>query len=90
MRRAQALHPAAFLIDQHGGVFAEQVAEGVGQRPHLIRRGDIAPKQDQAPRPRLGEEGALLFCQLKAGASCDKGLEAHAAVNSASVFRDEA
>ncbi len=90
MRRAQALDPAAFLIDQHGGVFAEQVAEGLGQRPHLIRRVDIAPEQDQTPGPRLGEEGALARPSAPSRTHpAIKALKLMPASRPASVFRDE-
>jgi hypothetical protein len=33
VRRAKALHPAAFLIDQNRGVPSDQVAELAGQPP---------------------------------------------------------
>ncbi|MNT44161.1 hypothetical protein D3C72_1806780 [compost metagenome] len=74
VRRAEALHPAAFLIDQDRGVgAAHAVAQVVNQRLNLIRTVHVAAEQDEAPGFGLGVEGALLRGQLVAGTAVDGG-----------------
>ncbi|MNV77985.1 hypothetical protein D3C71_1714500 [compost metagenome] len=74
VRRAEALHPTAFLIDQDGGVGAPHaVAQIVNQRLHLGLGVHVAAEQDEAPGLGLSEEGALLRRQLVAGTAVDGG-----------------
>ncbi|MNT63338.1 hypothetical protein D3C72_2011460 [compost metagenome] len=74
MRRAEALHPAAFLVDQHWGVgAAHAVAQVSDQGLDLIGRVHVAAEQDEAPGSRLGEEGALLRRQPVARTAVDGG-----------------
>ncbi len=49
MRRIEALHTAALLVDQHGRSPAERSAEVVDQPPQRLGLGDIALKHDQTP-----------------------------------------
>ena len=78
MRRPETLHPAALLVDQHRrpGV-ADAVAHLVGQGPHLVRAVDVAAKDDEAPRPDLGEEGLLVLRQPMPAASVDRRRTRH-------------
>jgi hypothetical protein len=62
MRRAQPLHPATLLIDQHGRIRPiDAGAQGLGQGAHLLRRLDVSLEEDEAPRTDLPEEVALAF-----------------------------
>ncbi len=73
VRRPHPLHPAALLVDQDRGTgVADAVAQRVSQGPHLLRTVDIAPEQDEAPRPRPGEEGAFRLRQPMAATAVDR------------------
>ena len=67
VRRTQAAHAPALLIDQDHRFVPHAGFQRRDQRLHLIRRLDIAPEQDEAQRPDLGEEGPLLRRQFKPG-----------------------
>ncbi len=73
MRRPESLHPAALLIDEHGGVSPPQWRETRNQRVDLRRRLDIAFEKDQSERIAVAEEGTLLRCQCFALAAADEG-----------------
>ena len=61
VRRSHALHPSAFLVDQNRRIGpARRSAQRIGQRPHLVRRADIALEQDEAPGLRVAKERGLL------------------------------
>src|SRR5208337_4158484 len=64
MRRSQALHAPALLIDQdrRSGV-AERLADRAGERAKLRPRFDVPPEQNHAPGPRLTQKGALFVRQ---------------------------
>ena len=52
VRRAEALHPAALLVDQDRRVrLAERLAQFANKLSDLRRRFDIPLEQDEAPRP---------------------------------------
>ena len=67
MRRPHALHPPAFLVDEHGRVgAADNGAKVVGERAQLRPIDDIALEEDQSPRLRVAEERALFFAEAAA------------------------
>jgi len=75
MRRAHALHAAAFLIDQDRRIFApHHFAEACGQAAELIRAFDIALEEDEPPWAMLTHEGTFLRVELIGFAATDKGL----------------
>ena len=79
MRRPHALHPPAFLIDQHGRVgAADDGAKIVGERAQLRPVDDVALEEDQPPRLRVAEERALFGAEARPGAAQDGGAD-HAA-----------
>ena len=53
MRRAETLHPPAFLIHQDRSIAAYRLAKCIGQRADLTGRLDVALEQDEAERPRI-------------------------------------
>ena len=59
MRRAQALHAAALLIDEHSGIAPNRVAKRCSQPGHLRRRLDVALEDDQPPRRARAHERPL-------------------------------
>ena len=70
MRRPHALHPPAFLVDEHGRVgAADNGAEIVDERAQLRPIDDVALEQDQSPRPRVAEERALFGAEARPGAA---------------------
>ena len=72
MGRTQALDPAAFLVDQHRRIGpADRLAQLAHQRPNLVRRFDIARKQDEAQRVEAGEKIAAPPPTGEAGATQD-------------------
>lgn len=57
MGRTQALHPPAFLVDQHRRVIpTDAVAQLAHQIPHLIGSIHVAGEQDEAQRIDAGEK----------------------------------
>ena len=73
MRRIEALHTAALLVDQHGGIAAERSAEVVDQPPQRLGLGDIARKHDQTPGLRLAQERSFRVGQRWSGNSGNEG-----------------
>ena len=73
MRRAQTLHPPAFLIDQHrrGGI-ADRGAQVADQCPDLIRSLDIAGEQDEAQRVGFFEKAFLVVAKRRSRAAEDR------------------
>jgi hypothetical protein len=59
MRRSEALHAAALLINQDRRPPAEHVAHLVNQAAQLLRRRNVATEQNESPWLRLTEKGAL-------------------------------
>ena len=60
-RRAQALHPAALLVDEDRRVgAADAVAHCGDQVADLLGLADVAGKQDEAPRPFAAVEADFL------------------------------
>jgi hypothetical protein len=73
-RRAQALHPPAFLVDEDEGVRpADAVAHRGDKVPHLFRFPDVAGEQDETPRPFSADEGDVFRAQGLAGHADDHG-----------------
>ncbi len=64
VRRPEPRHAAALLVDQHRRRAAHRAAQLGDEAMHLLRLADVAAEQDEAPRVRLGEEGALGLPQL--------------------------
>jgi hypothetical protein len=59
--RPEALHSAAFLVDQDRGVLTtHSLAQGGDETPHLVRSLDIAGEQNKPPGTDIPEEGDLL------------------------------
>ena len=70
MRRPHALHPPAFLIDEHRRVgAADDGAEVVGERAQLRPIDDIALEEDQSPRLRVAEKRAVVVAEPRPGAA---------------------
>ena len=67
MRRAEALHAAALLVDEHRGVAADRGAEIVDQPTQRVRARDIALENDQTPWLRIAEERAFRVGQRRSG-----------------------
>ena len=70
VRRLQALHPAALLIDQHQHLAAaERILELVDKGAKLRRRVAIAGEENKAARPRGGKETPLVVAERSARAA---------------------
>jgi hypothetical protein len=67
VRRAEALHPAALLIDQDRRIAAEFTYRFANKINNLILILDVSLEQDQPPRAGVAEEGALLRRQRQTG-----------------------
>ena len=73
MRRPEARHPAAFLIDQHRRVRpAGGGAQLADQPPQLLRIDAVAGEQDEAERRARREQGPLLGPELRPGDPDDR------------------
>jgi hypothetical protein len=58
--RAEPLHAAPFLVDEHEHVVAlDRILERGDERAQLLRRRAIACEQDEAARPRVVKEAPL-------------------------------
>ena len=76
VRRPHALHPPAFLVDEHGRVGAAgKGAKVVGERAQLRPIDHVALEEDQPPRLRVAEERALFFAEARPGAAEDNGAD---------------
>ena len=74
MGLGEALHPSAFLVDQDRCVGPpHDLAEGSCEVAQLIRRVDIAPKQDETPGLGLGQEVELIGCEREPCTTADEG-----------------
>ena len=71
--RPKPLHPAAFLIDQHGRGSAQYAADFIHQRAHRRRRRDVALEKNKAPRLRFAKECAFSVGQFCAGKAGNEG-----------------
>ena len=59
MRRAEALHPAALLVNQNGRVAPYGVPEGCSQPSHLRGSFDVPLEEDETPGIAVTQERAL-------------------------------
>ena len=76
--RPKALHPSAFLIDEHGRILAANgLAEGRGEGFDLGGGFAIALEENEAPGILLAEEGCLSRRQLRAFAPTDEAANFH-------------
>src|SRR5579871_6792502 len=75
MRRTEALHPAAFLIDEdrHFGA-ASACLQVLNQRGHLARRFNVPFEQDETPWPLGGDEGTFVVAQNGTSDTGNEGL----------------
>ncbi len=72
-RRADALHAASLLIDQHGGIRpADAVAHGGDEIGDLRCFADVPAEENEAPGPLIAEEGDLVFGEGQAFAAGDE------------------
>ena len=79
MRRLQTCHPAPLLIDQDRQVGSPgHVTQIVGQRPQLVRIGDIATEQNEAGGVRIAKQCAFGIAQGRARQSKQDGYHAPA------------
>ena len=61
LRRFEARHTASFLIDQNWrSCVVHRLAKSSHQRANLLAVRNIAPEQDESPRPRVAEERTFL------------------------------
>ena len=73
MRRAEALHPAALLIDQDRGIgLPTRSRIPPTSRATCAGDVDVALEQDEAPRPLRAEKRALFGGQCRAGYAGDE------------------
>jgi len=77
MRRAQALHASALLVDEHKRFLAPPTASRKfgGESAQLGDGLAVAGKQDEAAGAGFGEQRTLLIAESGAGAAGDEGLE---------------
>ena len=74
-RRPHARYPAAFLVDQDRHVRPSgDVAQTVGQPPHLVAAFAVAAEQDETGRVGVAEEVALFRRDLRPGEPVDRCL----------------
>ena len=72
--RLQAGDATSLLVDQDRRVVtADRGAQGGGQRPHLLRVGDVALEKDEAPGLHVPEEIRLFTRERGPGAAEDGG-----------------
>jgi hypothetical protein len=77
MRGPEALHPAAFLVDQNGRVPAQDVAERLNKLSDLIRGFDVALEEDEPPGLGRAQERALVGGNRRSGQSRDEYVRRH-------------
>jgi hypothetical protein len=77
MRRGEALHAPALLVDEHWGIAAHGIAKGRDQAAQLRRRVDVAAEEDEPPRLALAQERALGARQGRAGKASDESAYRH-------------
>ena len=78
MRRAEALHPAALLVDQNRRVGAAHGRTKISdQRATCVGRLDIALEEDEAPRLRLAQERTLLGVIAVQAMKARAGIDGH-------------
>ena len=78
MRRAEALHPPALLVDQDRRVAADNAAELVDQPTQRVGTSDIPRENDETPGLRFAEELALLMRQRGPCNTGDEGAHGRA------------
>ena len=67
MRRAEPLHAPSLLIDQGRRCAAERAAHLLDQPAQLFGPGDVAAKEDEAPRLRFAEKCAFPIREFGSG-----------------------
>lgn len=78
MRRTEALHASAFLVDQDQHVLAfDRVLEGGDERAKLVGRLAIPRKDNEPARKVVGEEPTFGVVQGRARAARDEGFKFH-------------
>ena len=74
MRRPEALHAAALLVDQHRRRRRGRRRRGSRrQRAQLLAALDVALEQDQAPGIGVANERALVVGEARPEAAADEG-----------------
>ena len=66
VRRPEPLHPAALLVDQDGRIGAQFMQSFINKASDLRLIFNVSLEQDQAPRPGLAQERALIGGQVPA------------------------
>src|SRR5262245_48396676 len=77
MRRSESLHPSALLVDQHGRIVRDRLAEIAHEATDLIGMIDVALEEDQSPRQRIADESALVRRESKTGQTGNEGARVH-------------
>jgi hypothetical protein len=73
MRRAEALHPSALLVDQDWGIAADKAAEFADQPTQWVGAGDIPGENNETPGFRFAEELPFLIGQRRPRNAGDEG-----------------
>ena len=71
VRRFEARHAPAFLIDQHSCI-ADRRAQFADESTHLLRVNNVTPEQNESPGLRIGIESAFRLRQGCSGAAIDR------------------
>ena len=72
MRRPQALHAAALLVDEDEDLLADGSVRGIGQAAQLVGVGSVAGKQDDAAGACLAQQRRLVRRELGTRQSHDE------------------
>jgi hypothetical protein len=73
-RWAKTLNPATLLIDKdQGPLIISRLSQGRNQGAGLVRRLNIAGKEDEPPRPHIAEKGPFLITQDRSSAAKNTG-----------------
>jgi hypothetical protein len=73
MRRAEALHPPALLVDEDRGIATDKAAELADEPTQRVGTSDIPDKNDETPGLRIAEELPLLMRQRRPCNAGDQG-----------------
>jgi hypothetical protein len=73
MRRPEALHPPAFLVDQDRGVTADGTAELADQPTQRVGTSDIPQENNETPGLSFAEELPFLIGQRRPYNAGDEG-----------------
>src|SRR5262249_34964566 len=77
MRGSKALDAAAFLVHQNRRSISDNAPKICNQIFHLLGRVNVTPEQDEAPRQRFAEEGALVRRQPRTRNPGDESTGCH-------------